>query len=123
MAWPSWQALDCPGGGRYRVKSLQLIEIQRATYCSAISVSRRGAHITDMDRNILYKCPRTGLHVQHLLTGAGSSDAEAKDEYVSVLCPACASLHFIDSRTGALLVATERAVGLPSRPGRTQGTT
>lgn len=51
-----------------------------------------------MDRHILFKCPQTGMNVQHRL-----SDAPANGTHVSVPCPACARLHLIDRSTGRLL--------------------
>ena len=49
--------------------------------------------------HIIFKCPRTGMNVQHWL--ADSPDAE--DAYISVVCQACTRLHFIHNSTGKLL--------------------
>ncbi|MBR0711739.1 hypothetical protein [Bradyrhizobium sp. CCBAU 45389] len=51
-----------------------------------------------MDRHILFKCPQTGMNVQHRL-----DDAPADRTHVSVACPACTRLHLIDRSTGRLL--------------------
>ncbi|MGC0388478.1 MULTISPECIES: hypothetical protein [Bradyrhizobium] len=53
-----------------------------------------------MDRNIIFKCPRTGMNVQHWLPGAMS---DAADTHVSIRCPACGSLHFVNIATGKML--------------------
>ena len=53
-----------------------------------------------MGRHIVFRCPQTGLNVQHWL-------ADEPDDpivtYKSVLCQACTKLHFINSSTGKLL--------------------
>ncbi len=46
---------------------------------------------------ILFKCPNTGMNVQHWLSDAPEGKA---DSYSSIVCPACTKLHFIHSRTG-----------------------
>jgi len=53
-----------------------------------------------MDRQIVFKCPQTGLNVQYRLTNA---IGEATDTHVSVPCPACTRLHLINRTTGKLL--------------------
>nr|WP_246515769.1 hypothetical protein [Bradyrhizobium sp. 191] len=53
-----------------------------------------------MERNIIFKCPRTGMNVQHWLPGPMSG---AADTHVSVRCPACGSLHFVNIATGKML--------------------
>jgi len=53
-----------------------------------------------MPEPILFKCPSTGLNVQHWLPDIND---DKKDCYSSVMCPACAKLHFIHNRTGKRL--------------------
>ncbi len=53
-----------------------------------------------MDRQIVFKCPQTGLNVQHRLAAEPS---DAPDMHVSVSCPACTRLHLINRATGKLL--------------------
>ena len=53
-----------------------------------------------MARNILLKCPTTGMHVQHWL--ADEPDAP-QHSYRQIACPACARMHFVNSQTGKLL--------------------
>lgn len=53
-----------------------------------------------MERQIVFKCPTTGLNVQHALPGAPSDGPET---HVSVVCPACTRLHLLNSATGKLL--------------------
>lgn len=54
-------------------------------------------------RPILFECPRTGGNVQALLC----EDMTRPDDvtYETVSCPACASTHFVNARTGAILGA------------------
>lgn len=56
-------------------------------------------------RPILFECPRTGSKVQVLVQDdpAGSDDAR----YETVSCPACASTHLVNARTGIVLGATK----------------
>ncbi|GGI29634.1 hypothetical protein GCM10010987_55450 [Bradyrhizobium guangdongense] len=56
-----------------------------------------------MDRNILFKCPRTGMNVQHRLSGPSADISEAGNSHLSVTCLACGSVHFVNSATGKLL--------------------
>ena len=58
-------------------------------------------HICGMGRPVLFKCPQTGMHVQHWLPDA--VDDEPKGSYRQIVCPACAGLHFINYETGKLL--------------------
>jgi hypothetical protein len=51
-----------------------------------------------MGRDILFKCPQTGMNVQHWLAEDASDD-----HYKPVTCPACTRLHFIHNKTGELL--------------------
>ena len=54
-----------------------------------------------MGRHIIYKCPRTGMNVQHWLDKAPADRSEGA--YKSVDCPACTLAHFIHRETGKLL--------------------
>jgi hypothetical protein len=51
-----------------------------------------------MDRQIVFKCPQTGLNVQ-LRPATGPPDRT----HESVSCPACTRLHLIDRASGRLL--------------------
>lgn len=53
-----------------------------------------------MAHPILFRCPGTGMNVQHWLADVPE---DAKDHHSSVVCPACAKLHFIHNSTGKLL--------------------
>ena len=53
-----------------------------------------------MDRHIVFKCPRTGLNVQHRLAAVSVDETNT---HVSVVCPACTRLHFINRSTGQIL--------------------
>jgi len=53
-----------------------------------------------MNRQIVFKCPNTGMNVQHWM--AVLPDDESKDTHISVICAACSKLHFINSSTGKL---------------------
>ncbi|MGP8120912.1 MAG: hypothetical protein ACLP8B_10370 [Xanthobacteraceae bacterium] len=59
-----------------------------------------------MGRQIVFKCPRTGLNVQHWL--AEDVPDNGKDTYTSVVCPACANLHLVHDSTGKLLGETKK---------------
>lgn len=59
-----------------------------------------------MGRHILFKCPRTGLKVQHWLDDVPDGQPEAS--YQSVNCPSCSWAHFINRRTGRLLGEPEK---------------
>jgi hypothetical protein len=55
---------------------------------------------------LVFKCPRTGMNVQHWL-----EEAEPREQhpvYESAVCKACTRIHFINSATGKLL-GEERA--------------
>ena len=54
-----------------------------------------------MARNIIFKCPRTGMNVQHRLDEVTAE--KSADAYQSVNCPACTLAHFIHRETGKLL--------------------
>jgi len=53
-----------------------------------------------MERNILFKCPTTGINVQHSVSADAPGTVET---HVSVMCAACTSLHFVNAVTGRLL--------------------
>ena len=54
-----------------------------------------------MQREIIFRCPRIGMNVQHRLDDDGP--AAPGKAYVSVQCPACMALHFANITTGKLL--------------------
>ncbi|TFV73579.1 hypothetical protein E4K64_20280 [Bradyrhizobium frederickii] len=56
-----------------------------------------------MQRQILFRCPRTGTNVEHRFDDERPEGAGPADSYVPVRCPACMSLHFVNSTTGRLL--------------------
>jgi hypothetical protein len=56
-----------------------------------------------MQRQILFRCPRTGANVQLRLDEEAVESMKPEDTHVSVGCPACATLHFVNSTTGKLL--------------------
>jgi hypothetical protein len=64
-----------------------------------------------MGINFVFKCPRTGMNVQHLLADEVSSD----NSYEAVACKACAGLHFLNPATGRLLGEARRPT--PDSPG------
>jgi len=51
--------------------------------------------------NIIFKCPQTGLNVQHWLDDAEPQDPSSA--YETVVCKACSRLHFINRSSGRLL--------------------
>ena len=50
--------------------------------------------------NLIFKCPRTGMNVQHWLEEAKPGDPST---YETVICKACTRLHFINRHTRKLL--------------------
>jgi hypothetical protein len=55
--------------------------------------------------HIVFKCPQTGMNVQHWLA---NTEDDPKGTHKPVVCQACTRLHFIDSSTGKLLGETEK---------------
>jgi len=51
--------------------------------------------------NIIFKCPQTGLNVQHWLDE--EEPADPSSAYETVACKACSRLHFINRSSGKLL--------------------
>jgi hypothetical protein len=51
--------------------------------------------------NLIFKCPRTGMNVQHRLEEPQAGDP--RSGYESVVCKACTRLHFINRETRKLL--------------------
>lgn len=49
-----------------------------------------------MERQFLFKCPRTGMNVQHRLEDDRPEERPA-NTHVPVRCPACMALHFVNS--------------------------
>ena len=56
-----------------------------------------------MERQIIYRCPRTSMNVQHQLDDAALDRPAAANTHVSLRCPACTSLHFVNAVTAKLL--------------------
>ena len=52
--------------------------------------------------NVVFKCPRTGLNVQHAFD-LRSAAKRSEDTYEAVVCKACTGLHFINRTNGKLL--------------------
>jgi hypothetical protein len=52
--------------------------------------------------NILFKCPNTGMNVQHCPAEPAAED-EKRCTYEGVTCPACTRVHFINRSTGEVL--------------------
>lgn len=59
-----------------------------------------------MGRHIVFKCPQTGLNVQHWL--ADEPDDLIGTIYKPVVCQACTKLHFVNISTGKLLGEAEK---------------
>jgi hypothetical protein len=56
--------------------------------------------------NVIFRCPRTGMNVQHWLADEPPSD-DAVSSYETVTCSACAGFHFINRSSGKLLGDSE----------------
>jgi hypothetical protein len=52
--------------------------------------------------NIVFKCPRTGLNVQHWLAEE-AVPGDRRSTHETVTCKACTRLHFICRATGRLM--------------------
>jgi hypothetical protein len=52
--------------------------------------------------NILFKCPRTGMNVQHWLADEPAPD-DPQSSFETVVCPACSGIHFINRSSAKLL--------------------
>jgi uncharacterized C2H2 Zn-finger protein len=60
-----------------------------------------------MGGHILFKCPRTGMNVQHWLADECASTGR-RDGYEMVICQACTNLHLIDKSSGKLVGEPEK---------------
>ena len=56
-----------------------------------------------MQRQILFMCPRTRMNVQLCLDDETPECRKPENTYISVSCPACMSMHFVNSTTGKML--------------------
>jgi len=52
--------------------------------------------------HFIFKCPRTGMNVQHWQADEVTPD-DPQGTYETVVCQACGGLHFINRSTGKLL--------------------
>jgi hypothetical protein len=52
--------------------------------------------------NLIVRCPRTGLNVQHWLAEDATPD-DSRGSFDPVVCKACSWLHFINRSSGKLL--------------------
>ena len=52
--------------------------------------------------NLIFKCPRTGLNVQHWLA-EDAAPGDPQCTYDTVVCQACSGIHFINRSSGRLL--------------------
>ncbi|WP_367116388.1 hypothetical protein [Bradyrhizobium sp.] len=68
--------------------------------------------------NIVFRCPRTGLNVQHRLAEEASPD-DPQCTYETVVCNACTRIHFINRETGKLLGEPETRPADPPGPAPT----
>jgi hypothetical protein len=55
-----------------------------------------------MGSNFVFKCPRTGLNVQHSLDET-KTPGDSDSTYEAVVCKACTGLHFINRANRKLL--------------------
>jgi hypothetical protein len=53
-----------------------------------------------MGRHIIFKCPHTGMNVQHQLADVPEDE---KDRHSPLVCLACTRTHHIHNSTGKLL--------------------
>ncbi len=55
-----------------------------------------------MASNFVFRCPRTGMNVQHSLDEKLTT-GQPESIYEAVVCKACTGLHFINRTNGKLL--------------------
>jgi hypothetical protein len=55
-----------------------------------------------MASNFVFRCPRTGMNVQHSLEDKLTAE-QTESVYEAVVCKACTGLHFINRTNGKLL--------------------
>jgi hypothetical protein len=60
---------------------------------------RKFLHLYEQPMEILFRCPRSLLMVQHHL----EQESGSENEYEAVTCPACARIHFVSRKDGKLL--------------------
>ena len=53
---------------------------------------------------LIYRCPTTGLKVQGLV----EEEASGSDTFVSLECPACGRMHFVNPTTERVLGASDK---------------
>ena len=51
---------------------------------------------------VVFRCPQTGMNVQHRLTEGVPQD-DPQSSYETVVCQACSRIHFINRANGKLL--------------------
>jgi hypothetical protein len=78
----------------HNLPSLTLTEIKTEIRADVISDASMG--------NLVFKCPRTGMNVQHWLADE-AEPAERRHTHETVVCKACSRLHFINRSSGKLL--------------------
>jgi hypothetical protein len=69
-----------------------------------------------MDRNILFKCPTTGMNVQHSLSGDAAGSVET---HVMVCAPPARRCILVDAATGRLLGDRSGAAASRGRSSKT----
>jgi hypothetical protein len=52
---------------------------------------------------LLFRCPRTGMNVQHSVADDASLREDPSSYYDAVSCAACTRLHFVNRATGKTL--------------------
>jgi hypothetical protein len=62
--------------------------------------------------NVVFKCPRTGMNVQHWIAEEARAD-HLRCSYETLVCKACMRLHFINRSTGKLLGDLEPSAASP----------
>jgi hypothetical protein len=72
----------------------------KTEYCAA-------ARLTSCMSNFVFKCPRTGMNVQHRLADE-TVPGDQRCTYETVLCQACGRLHFINRSSHRLLGEKEQ---------------
>lgn len=85
-----------PAGARWHIRRPQTLTGIKAQDRAIVTMRHRMA-------NLIFKCPHTGMNVQHWLPDEPADDSN----YETVVCQACSRLHFINRSNGKLLGAEE----------------
>jgi hypothetical protein len=111
--------------GRIARRAQQQARFSEPTLIKVNMTAGPGWQIAGPMSNVVFRCPRTGLNVQHWLAEE-VSPGDPQCTYEAVVCKACTRLHFINRATGKLLgepesPAANSGQAEPAGPARPRG--